>query len=176
MLQVKSGDLDKMALLFQRYHRQLYGFLYFQCGDRQSSEDMVQNVFLRMLVSRHTFTGQGEFVTWMYHLARNVFKDHLKKNNRSGGVVDITMYEEALADGISPATEIEKKGEWRLLHEAINTLNPEDREILVLSRFHGMKYADIAKIMNINLGVVKVRVYRVMNHLREKFSGIKEKV
>lgn len=58
MLKVKSGDLDKMALLFQRYHRPLYGFLFHMTGHREASEDMVQTVFYRLLKSRHTFTGR----------------------------------------------------------------------------------------------------------------------
>src|ERR1700759_4883158 len=101
MLKVKSGDLDKMALLFQRYHRPLYGFLYHMTGQREASEDMVQNVFYRMLRSRHTFTGDGEFKTWMYHLARNVVKDHYKKAGRewlTGIGSDWEIKEDGLVD------------------------------------------------------------------------------
>src|ERR1700753_2648984 len=94
MLKVRSGDLDKMALLFQRYHRPLYGFLFYMTGQRESSEDMVQNVFYRMLRSRHTFTGEGEFRTWMYHLARNVWKDHTKSHQRTGQYQDLAALTE----------------------------------------------------------------------------------
>lgn len=80
MLKVKSGDLDKMSLLFERHHRPLYGFLFHSTGQKESSEDMVQNVFYRMLKYRHTFKGEGKFKTWMYHLARNVLNDYVKKN------------------------------------------------------------------------------------------------
>src|SRR5215475_1534421 len=92
MLKVRSGDLDKMGLLFQRYHRQLFGFLFHMTQEREASEDMMQNVFYRMLRSRHTFTGDGEFRTWMYHLARNVMKDHLKQTRRRGHVAAIADY------------------------------------------------------------------------------------
>jgi RNA polymerase sigma factor (sigma-70 family) len=176
MLQVKSGDLDKMALLFQRYHRQLYGFLFYQCGDRQSSEDMVQNVFLRMLVSRHTFTGNGEFRTWIYHLARNVLKDYFSKTKRRAEQYDISAYEETINSGMSPDEALDKKIQLRLLNKAMSGLNAEDREILALSRFHEMKYAEIAEIMDINVGTVKVRVHRVMNHLKEIFSNQEQKI
>lgn len=59
MLQVKAGDVDKMGLLFERYHRKLFGFLYHLTGRADASEDLVQNVFYRMLKYRHTFTGEG---------------------------------------------------------------------------------------------------------------------
>src|SRR5579859_1801001 len=94
MLKVKSGDLDKMALLFQRYHQPLYGFLYRMTGQREPSEDMVQTVFYRLLKSRHTFTGEGEFKTWMYHVARNVLSDHFKGSRRMGNAVDLSGLEE----------------------------------------------------------------------------------
>src|SRR6202000_2533051 len=96
MLKVKSGDLDKMALLFQRYHRPLYGFLFHMTGQREPSEDMVQTVFYRMLKSRHTFTGEGEFKTWMYHIARNGLIDHYKKVSRTGKHVDVSEWSERI--------------------------------------------------------------------------------
>jgi RNA polymerase sigma factor (sigma-70 family) len=78
MLRVKTGDLNRMRLLFERYHRELFGFLYHSSSDAEASEDMVQTVFYRMLKYRHTFTGEG-FRTWMYHLARNVLIDNAKQ-------------------------------------------------------------------------------------------------
>ncbi len=79
MLKVKAGDLDKMGLLFERYHRPLFAFLYHSTGQAAHSEDLVQTVFYRMLKYRYTFTEVGEFRTWMYHLARNVLNDAIKK-------------------------------------------------------------------------------------------------
>jgi RNA polymerase sigma-70 factor (ECF subfamily) len=52
---------------------------------REASEDMLQNVFYRMLRSRHTFTGDGDFKTWMFYIARNVIKDLVKKGSRDPG-------------------------------------------------------------------------------------------
>src|ERR1700742_5263916 len=100
MLKVRSGDLDKMALLFQRYHRPLYGFLFHMTRHKEASEDMLQNVFYRMLRSRHTFTGEGDFKTWMYFIARNVIKDHQKKASRDPGFYGMTEMAEKIAAGV----------------------------------------------------------------------------
>ena len=94
MLKVKAGDLDKMGLLFERYHRPLFGFLYHTTGQVAHSEDLVQTVFYRMLKYRHTFSGEGEFRTWMFHLARNVVNDAAKKNQRVVYEPDITPMSE----------------------------------------------------------------------------------
>jgi RNA polymerase sigma-70 factor (ECF subfamily) len=169
MLKVRSGDLDKMGLLFQRYHRPLYGFLFHMTQQREVSEDMMQNVFYRMLRSRHTFTGEGEFRTWMYHLARNVVKDHFKQTRRRGSHHEISDYEERLPAGIAADEQVERKLEIKALERALGNLSPENREVLVLSRFQELKYAEIAEVLEISVGAVKVRVHRAMHQLKEVY-------
>jgi RNA polymerase sigma factor (sigma-70 family) len=166
MLKVKSGDLDKMALLFQRYHRPLYGFLFHMTGQRESSEDMVQTVFYRLLKSRHTFTGEGEFKTWMYHVARNVLSDHFSRSRRSGAHVDIAGLEEKLAGDTRLMERVEKRLAVQALQKAMAALSPESREILVLSRFQELKGVEIASILDISTGAVKVRIHRAISQLK----------
>jgi RNA polymerase sigma-70 factor (ECF subfamily) len=170
MLKVKSGDLDKMALLFQRYHRQLYGFLYHMTGQRESSEDMVQNVFYRMLRSRHTFLGQGEFRTWMYHVARNVLKDEQKKQRREGYSSPAEEWEDRIPEGIQPGEQLEKKQELEALRRLMAGLSPESREVLILSRYQDLKYAEIAEVLDISLAAVKVRIHRAVGQLKVLYS------
>ena len=167
MLRVRSGDLDKMGLLFQRHHRALYGFLFHMTQQREASEDMMQNVFYRMLRSRHTFTGEGEFRTWMYHLARNVLKDHLKQSRRRGHHHEIEGYEERIPSGMAADEQIERKLEIKVLERCLAGLPPDSREILVLSRFQELKYAEIAQVLEVSIAAVKVRVHRAMSQLKE---------
>ena len=166
MLKVKSGDLDKMALLFQRYHRPLYGFLYHMTGQRESGEDMVQTVFYRMLKGRHTFTGDGEFKTWMYHIARNVLSDHYKMHQRTRVHFDVADLEARISGDTQLFELVEKRMAVRVLQKAVAALSPESREILVLSRFQELKGAEIAEILNISVGAVKVRIHRAISQLK----------
>ena len=166
MLKVKSGDLDKMALLFQRYHRPLYGFLYHMTSLRESAEDMVQTVFYRMLKSRHTFTGDGEFKTWMYHIARNVLSDHYRSGKREATTFDIAGLEERISGDTQLFELVEKRMAVQILQKAVAALSPESREILVLSRFQELKGAEIAEILNISVGAVKVRIHRAISQLK----------
>lgn len=168
MLKVKSGDLDKMGLLFERYHRPLYSFLYHMIGPSDVCQDMVQNVFYRMLKYRHTFTGEGEFKTWMYHLARNVLNDHFKEN-KTVNHYDVHEFADKLDGGVLADSEFEVKQDAEMLHRAIGMLSPEHREILILSRFQELKYEEIAGILNINEGAVKVRVHRALGELKKMF-------
>jgi RNA polymerase sigma factor (sigma-70 family) len=176
MLKVKSGDLDKMALLFHRHHRPLYGFLFHMTGQRESGEDMVQTVFYRMLKSRHTFTGSGEFRTWMYHVARNVLSDHFRKAKRAPRHYDMAGLEERVSADLRTDELVEKKMAIRALQKAMAALNPESREILVLSRFQELKYAEIAGILEISEGAVKVRVFRAISQLKALYFELETEI
>ena len=82
MLGVKNGDTQKLGLLYERYKKGLFNFFYQLCGERDLSEDMVQNVFMRILKYKHTYSEDSKYVTWMFQIARNVNNDHFRKNKK----------------------------------------------------------------------------------------------
>lgn len=172
MLKVKNGDLDKLGLLFERYHRVLFGFLFHMTGHRELGEDMVQNVFYRILKYRHTFRGDGEFKTWMYHLARNVVNDNGRALKRTVRHQEVTNLAEEIGGGFSADEPIQKKQELALLRNALDNLGAEHREILILSRFQELKYHEIAQILDITEGAVKVRVHRAISQLKNAYLQI----
>ena len=176
MLKVKSGDVDRMGLLFERHHRPLFGFLYHMLGgSRASSEDLVQNVFYRMLKYRHTYSAEGEFRTWMYHLARNVLADHIRKNRHAvhhADVADVADVAETLPGGHLADAGLEQAQEAAQLHLALARLSPDHREVLVLSRFQELKYGEIAVLLNTTEGAVKVRAHRALQELKTVFQRI----
>ena len=155
MLKVKSGDVDRMGLLFERYHRPLFGFLYHMLGG-----------------SRATFPGEGEFRTWMYHLARNVLADHVRKNRHAVHHADVAEIAETLAGGHLADEGLEQAQDVAQLHQALARLSPENREVLVLSRFQELKYGEIALLLNTTEGAVKVRAHRALNELKTTFLRI----
>lgn len=165
MLKVKAGDLDRMGLLFERHYRPLFGFLYRMTADRENSEDMVQNVFLRMLKYRHTFKGDGEFRTWMYYLARNVLNDFHKSNKKQAGPLE---NQADVADDTA-GNAMDKEEQVHLLNRALNRLSEENREILVLSRYQELPYSEIAQILNISEANVRVRIHRAMAQLKAAY-------
>src|SRR5690242_8089550 len=101
MLEVKAGQLDKLGILFERYSKSLFGFFYHMTSDKELSQDLVQNVFYRMLKYRHTFTADGKFITWMYHLARNVSADHFKKSKRFSFSKNLESWANKLSDSMN---------------------------------------------------------------------------
>jgi RNA polymerase sigma factor (sigma-70 family) len=166
MLKVKAGDSDRLGLLFERYHRPLYSFFVRPSGQSEASEDLVQNVFLRMLKYRHTYTGEGEFKTWIYHLARNVHADYYRKYKGQGRTSDYTNLENMLSEDFNPEEQTQHAEEMQLLQVALGRLEVEKREVLVLSRFQGLKYKEIAALFGCSEGAIRVKAFRALDELK----------
>ncbi len=174
MLKVKDGDIQKMGLLYERYYRQLYCFFLHMTRGKELSEDMIQNVFLRMLKYRKAFTGSGEFRIWMYHVARNLILDHHKKNSKtpSHNSLQLKDFEERISGGQLTDDQLDRQQKLELLETAMNNLSYKNRELLVMCRYQKLRYSEIARVLNITEGAVKVRIHRALNELKSNYLKI----
>lgn len=141
MLKVKEGEVDKLNLLYQRYSRRFFGFFYGMTRDGATSEDLVQNVFMRILKYKHTYKEGGDFEVWAFQMARNVHKDHYRKNKRYAFQEDMNPYEQQLSDSNHKEGEMEKSDELQYLQKALESLSDDKRELIELVRFQKVKYA-----------------------------------
>ncbi|MGN6639925.1 MAG: RNA polymerase sigma factor [Mucilaginibacter sp.] len=165
MLQVKAGDLERMSLLFERHHKALFGFLFHLTQRREVSEDMLQTVFYRMLKYRNSFTEDSNFSGWMYHIARNVLKDH--QFGSDSKYAPISEHEEKIGGGVPADESVTKRHLQQQLYDAMGMLNEGDREILILNRIKELKYPEISEIMGISQGAARARVSRAVEELRQ---------
>ena len=169
MAQVGAGEVAKLAVLFERHHRPLFRYFLSMNRNRELSEDLVQDVFFRMLRYRASYDPQQSFTAWMYQIARNANVDQAQK--RRGEVVGIEEFTERNREPASPAAGPEESAvrmqDIGLLKRALDRLPADKREILVLARFQGMKYEEIGAVLNCEVGAVKVRVYRAMRALEQ---------
>src|SRR3712207_4038773 len=79
MEDVRRGAVNRLAVLFERHHRALYHYFHRLTNDRAQSEDLVQDVFFRILRSRETYQLRSSFTAWMYQVARNAYIDGVRK-------------------------------------------------------------------------------------------------
>ena len=170
MLKVKSGDLEKLGLLYERHKKRLFGFFYNMNYNPSVSEDLVQNVFVRMLKYRHTYSGEGSFLAWMFSTARNVRYDYHKKNGRKFD--DLTQVEYKLEDSDTIEKQMNRKDDAALIQDAMMKLDHEKREVLVLSKFKEMKYSEIGKVLGCSEGAAKVKAHRALKDLRQIVHGM----
>ncbi|MBD3615317.1 MAG: RNA polymerase sigma factor [Gracilimonas sp.] len=173
MMKVKNGDLDKLGLLFERYNRPLFSFFYRMCKEPEVSEDLVQSVFERILKYRNTYTGSGNFSTWLFSIARNAHIDHYRKQKRNGIPIEIDEerleVEEPESKGL-----INKREKKELLEMALDRLDEDKREIVILSRYEGLKYKEIAEILDTSEGAIKVKMFRAMKELKDLVITLSE--
>ena len=177
MLAVRDGELDALGELFERHHGRLYGFLGKITGDRLAAEDIVQTVFQRILKYRHTYRDDGSFTAWMYHLARRCAADYFRKHNAAPAATDPADLQDFADARPNAGDEAGKSDDHAFLHAALNRLDRDDREILLLSRFQEMSFAEIAGILECSVGAAKVRAHRALRELRDIYFQLqKEKL
>lgn len=174
MMKVRDGDLDKLGLLFERYNRRLFGFFYRLTHRRDISEDLVQGVFERILKYRESYNGDGAFSTWIFQIARNLHIDHYRKYSKTDTQDDFSNWDSLIADDSEIKLKSEDERNRLLLKRALDQLDEEKKQTLILSRFQGFKYKEIAEIMDCTESAVKVRVFRGINELKEIVSDLKK--
>jgi RNA polymerase sigma-70 factor (ECF subfamily) len=175
MCQVRDGEVARLGELFERYQSPLFNYFRRLGGDRQFSEDLVQEVFMRILRFRHTFragsTGDGTpFATWIYQIARNARVDAFRKRHAEAVLnEEFDQAPDAAPHAESRAVAREQEA---LVREALSRLNEDQRELLVLSRYQELKYNQIAELLDCEPGTVKTRVFRAMAELRRIFFDL----
>ena len=170
MLAVRNGDRAKLAVLFERHHRSLYEYFCRMTGSRSAGEDLVQDVFVRILKYCHTYHGENGFKNWLYTIARNSRATYFQ--NSAGETLLPEEEIVALSDRSVSSAFAYRDPDVDTLRKALLSLDEDQREILVLARYQGMKYDEIAQLLNITTGSVKVRVHRAMNQLRDAFMKL----
>src|SRR5438552_914576 len=132
MLAVREGDIRKLGTLFDRHHAVLYDYLVRMTGNRTAAEDLVQEVFLRILKYRRTFHDNSRFTAWMFRIARNARID-VYRSQPSEGSVPWEGFE-AESGAIPVVDDLALQQQTAMLERAMMELSEEKREILILSR------------------------------------------
>jgi RNA polymerase sigma factor (sigma-70 family) len=170
MREVREGDVGKLEALFDRHYQGLFRYFLYLTGNRAASEDLAQEVFFRILKYRHTYQSDSGFRAWLYQIGRNVYADYLGKQKP-----EVTITEEAseIRGADTPVDrQVQSKQEAQLLRRALASLPGEKREVLIMSRFLDLKYEEIASVLKCEVGTVKVRVYRAMRELSDRFFAL----
>ncbi len=162
MQSVANGNLDAMTILFDRYHEWIYNFLYKMKPDAPFCEDLTQNVFYKALRYRSSYSG-GKFASWIFTIARNLFHDQIEKEKRRSNVSldNLAIVDEDSREDLSD--------EVKRLHAVLNKLKDDEKELIVMSRFQGMKYQQIAEVIGSNETAVKTRIHRVIKKMKSLY-------
>ena len=169
MRQVRGGRSSALATLFERHHARLYRYCLRMTGNRQTSEDLVQDVFMKMLKYKSNFRDDSTFAPWMFGIARNACVAHWRRAS-----VDTVPEEELEHAPLEGQSDDDHAGEQQaeLVRRALLALPAKGREVLVLSRYEFKTYEEIAQALGCSVVAVKVRAHRAIKRLREIYLDL----
>ena len=165
MISVRDGNVEKLGMLFERHHGRLFNFFLRLTGNRHFSEDLVQEVFVRLLKYRHTYRENRMFTTWMFQIARNVRIDYLRKSPHNEVSIEYGPHEH-VSPMPTPGEQTEESEKKQIMQTALSQLPEEKREVLLLRGVHGLTLEEIAEVLKCSVNTIKSRVYRAIQDLR----------
>ncbi len=169
MEQVRRGEAAGAARLFQRYAAPLLRFTGGILGDPAEAEEITQDVFLKVIGRADQYDGRAPVASWLFAIATNACRDRLRRSVRRPSI-PLEAVTEVREPGLPADERLAHRQRRDAVRRALSELSLEQREALVLARYHGMPYAKIARVLDISEGAVKTRIFRAMETLKAHFS------
>ena len=167
MILVSKGDISLLSVLFERYHIKIYNY-YFRCTyDKSLSQDLSQAVFEKLIKYRNSYKEDYTFQSWIFRVASNLKNDHFRKEKSYKNRNDI--YFNQTESSYDPNKSLDKQASENLLHAALKRLPEDQREVIWMTKFEKMKYAEVARIKNLTESAIKVKVHRAIKRLRIEY-------
>ena len=177
MLQVRDDNATAFEELVLRYQNRLVSILRHLVPAREQAEDLAQEVFMRVYRARKKYTPDAKFSTWLFTIANNVASNAnrsmarrreisvsaRRKDEDSGPPLDQMAL---AASGTMPTRQLDKMERAEIVHQAVRTLNERQRMALLLSKFEGLSYAEIAHTMGLSIQATKSLLSRARENLR----------
>ena len=173
---VRDGNVEHFDILVNRYKDRLLNFVFRFTNDYQTSEDIMQETFLRVFTKCGEYRAIAHFSTWLFTIAGNLAKSELRRRKRwKYLVIDSDNDNQIKYDIPDPRMKPDQIAAFRILDErvqkAIDTLNIKYKEILILRDIDGMSYQQISEITGLQVGTIKSRVSRARKRLQRKLKG-----
>lgn len=174
----EQGDVRAFDQLVHRYEGELYRYLHHYVGDSQAAEDLFQATFLKVYQKADQFESGRRIRPWLYSIATHLAIDWFRKAERRRAVSldrqhaegvsetdDGTLLELLEAATPGPASEAEARERRERVRQTVDQLPEELRAAAILVFFQGLKYAEVAEILDIPLGTVKSRIHSALKRL-----------
>jgi RNA polymerase sigma-70 factor (ECF subfamily) len=167
-----DGNTDAFGELVSRHQDRLYNTVLRLLDHPEDARDVVQEAFLHAYQSLHSFKGDARFFTWLYRIAVNTAISYKRKQRMvlrlqptadGAGLIEPMDSNETNRPGHS--LEMAEQEKW--VHEALSRLSSEHRSVLILKDMEGLKYEDMAEILQVPVGTIRSRLHRARLEMRE---------
>ena len=170
----QRGDPHAFDVLVQRWERKIQGAIYRIMGPEEDARDLSQETLLKAYRALGTFKKEARFSSWLYQIALNVCRDRMRRRKARPQVSLDEMMEAGeiapLGRGPNPLEMIEARDLSRTVAAAVESLPPEQREVIVLKEYQGLTFLEIAEALDIPISTVKTRLYRGLSLLRQRLE------
>jgi RNA polymerase sigma-70 factor (ECF subfamily) len=181
MLQVREGSAAAFEALVEKHQKRLVMVLEHLVSDRTQAEDLAQDVFLRVYRARERYVPTAKFSTWLYTITHNVASNSIRKSSRRKEVNLVTSPSGSMPvrpldtmakdkSNLMPARLADQKEMEMVIREAIQSLGPRQRMAMLLSKYEGMSYNEIAESMELTTQAVKSLLSRARGNLKEALA------
>jgi RNA polymerase sigma factor (sigma-70 family) len=168
---VQAGDFSPASEIYDRYSSRIYNFAYRFLRNSEAAEDATQEVFVKMLKHANQFHGDAKLSTWLFSITANWCRDYLRKSDNKAKEAEDVLLTLPASSELAPDRRLEQRENEQRIQKALTALTPEQREAILLSRYQGLSYAEIAQISGCSEGAVKTRVFRAMETLKKALTG-----
>lgn len=168
-----SKDIIEFTIIYNKNKRKLYNYVYRMINDKMASEDIIQNVFMRLYEKLDSIRNKNSIVYWLYTSARNEIYT-LFRNKKT----HVDQYNVADTDEIdllgneNPELLIEMKELKEIILKELDLLPPEQKEVYYLKEYAELSYKEIADIMKIDENLVKSRLFKTRQKLIKKITKV----
>ncbi len=178
MLQVREGSAAAFEALVEKHQKRLVMVLEHLVSDRTQAEDLAQDVFLRVYRARERYVPTAKFSTWLYTITHNVASNSIRKSSRRkeinlvaspSGSMPVRPLDTMAKDksNLMPTRLADQKEMEKVIRDAIQSLGPRQRMAMLLSKYEGMSYNEIAESMELTTQAVKSLLSRARGNLKE---------
>src|SRR5438132_13005329 len=168
---VQAGYFSPASEIYDRYSSRIYNFAYRFLRNSEAAEDATQEVFVKMMRHANQFHGDAKLSTWLFSITANWCRDYLRKADNKAKEAEDVLVTLPAPNELSPERRLEQREDEHRVQRALSALTPEQREAILLSRYQGLSYAEIAEIAGCSEGAVKTRVFRAMETLKKALTA-----
>jgi RNA polymerase sigma-70 factor (ECF subfamily) len=171
----RAGDRSALTKLLERHQQKVFGFGIKMCGDSEDAKDIAQDTLLTMARTVRDFRGDASLSTWLYTVARSFC---IKKRRRTKGApafheqLDQVTRDSASEPSMTPEQALLGREARETVASALDTLDPEAREVVVLRDVEGLTAAEVAEVTGVSVAAVKSRLHRARTALREHLLAV----
>lgn len=156
---------------YEMYHQDIYNYVFYMVKDRTLTEDIVQEVYIRIIKSYDRFRGDSSEKTWAFSIARHVIFDHFRKQKRKKKHTNETtdLYEIEFIPGSDAAPEevVIQQENLQLLYRLLDKCNINQKQVVVLRYIQGHSLKETATILNLTVSNVKTLQHRAIKKLKK---------